>query len=421
MRSLPLIAVFALATPVSAQQPGRWWWFYKDSLQQYAYAGGDEFNGRSIDREQWMTSFDGRRNHHGTHSQEYITDGKNIRFMDGIMHIATRREQLRARGIDYEPDSARLGDGGPNLREWKYTAGGLVSKGSYQFGVFEARVQLPRGQGAWPSFWLFGGQPNEEFDIFEGKGERPDQFHVDVHCPGGGCNDYRNPIGGLGRWLGINWPGFGLWRRTDGDLTAGFNDYVGEWTPQALRWYLNDQQAGEWKGTLSVPARLLIMTGLSNTCKGCPFGPGPNDTTTFTDMRVDHVRVWRLMAKDDPALTIISAQGLPRDLTAEVRTSIAEAPQASRPKGGKRGKVRDVFRVKTLHDSGKRVLIVQVTGDVPDEAYIDLQDPEGATLLKRRALQPGIYTFTFASGAGNIIDVLVGDGERSAVERVMLN
>lgn len=402
-----------------AQVPGRWWWFYKDSLQQYAYAGGDEFNGRSIDRGQWMTCFDGRRNHHGTHSQEYITDGKNISFVDGVMHIATRRERLLARGIEYENDSARLGDGGPNLREWKFTAGGLVSNGSYQFGVFEARVQLPRGQGTWPSFWLFGGQPNEEYDIFEGKGERPDQFHVDVHCPGGGCNDYRNPIGSLGRWLGINWPAFGLWRRTDGDLTATFNDYVGEWTPNALRWYLNDEQAGEWKGTLSVPARLLVMTGLSNTCKGCPFGPGPTDTTTFTDMRVDHVRVWKLMAPEDASLNVISADGVPRDLTAKVSTRHTEPTNALKPKGGKRGKVRDVFRVKTLRDTGKRNITIEVTGEVPKEAYLELQDPEGGELLKRQALKPGTYAFIFSGSAGNIVDVLVGDGERSAMERVM--
>lgn len=421
MRCTLLIPTLVLASIAPAQQPGQWWWFYADSLQHYRYETGDEFNGRSLDRRFWMTSSEGRRNHHGKHMLEYNSDGKNAVVGDGSLRIQLRRETVTARGVEYEPDSARLGDGGPNLRTWNYTSTLLVSDQHFQYGVFEARIKLPTGKGAWPSFWLFGGNPNEEIDILEGKGERRNRFHVDVHCPGDACDNYRNPIGAFGRWLGINWKGFGHWKTVDGDLTSSFNDYVGEWTPDALRFYFNDEQCAEWVGELHVPERLMLQNALANTCKGCPFGPGPDDTTTFGEMVVDHVRVWRLMAKDDPALTMISAQGLPRDLTAEVRTSIAEAPQALRPKGGKRGKVRDVFRVKTLHDSGKRVLIVQVTGDVPKEAFIDLQDPEGATLLKRQALQRGIYTFTFATGAGNIIDVLVGDGERSAVERVMLN
>ncbi|QQR85204.1 MAG: glycoside hydrolase family 16 protein [Flavobacteriales bacterium] len=421
MRCPLLFPPLVLASIATAQQPGHWWWFYSDSLQQYHYETGDEFNGRALDRKFWMTSGEGRRNHHGKHMLEYNSDGKNALLGDGTLRIQLRREEVTARGVEYEADTARLGDGGPNLRTWNYTSTLLVSNQHFQYGVFEARIKLPTGKGAWPSFWLYGGNPNEEIDILEGKGERLDQFHVDVHCPGDACDNYRNPIGAFGRWLGINWKGFGHWKTANGDLTAAFNDYVGEWTPGALRFYLNGEQCAEWNGGLHVPERLILQNALANTCKGCPFGPGPDDTTTFGEMVVDHVRVWKLMHPGDPALTIISGDGVPRDLTVEVSMRYAEAPATLEPKGGKRGKVRDVFRVKTLHDGAKRIVILEVTGEIPKEAYIDLQDPEGATLLKRRTLQRGIYTFTFAPGAGNIVDVLVGDRERSAVERVVLN
>lgn len=421
MRLPLLFPAIVLVSMAEAQQPGSWWWFYADSLQQYHYETGDEFGGRSLDRQFWMTSGEGRRNHHGKHAIEFNTDGQNAVLGDGTLRIQLRREQVMARGIEYEPDSARLGDGGPNLRMWNYTSTLLVSHQQFRYGVFEARIQLPRGKGAWPSFWLFGGKPNEEIDILEGKGERRNQFHVDVHCPGDACDNYRNPMGAFGRWLGINWKGFGHWRTTDGDLTGSFNDYVGEWTPSALRFYLNDEQCAEWNGELHVPERLILQNALANTCKGCPFGPGPDDSTTFGEMVVDHVRVWKLMQPADAEPTLISAVGPERDLTAQVDVRFAEAARAVGPKGGKRGKVRNVFRVKTLHDNSKRTIVVEVTGDVPKEAYIDVRDPESATLLKRQTLKPGTYTFTFTEGAGNIVDVLVGDGERSAVERVMFN
>lgn len=429
---IPLLFVILLinGTTCHAQAPSQWWWFLQDTLERYAYAGGDEFNGNTLDRAFWMTSGEGRRNHHGTHMQEYNTDGKNAVLGDGTLRIQLRKEQLAAKGIEYEPDDAKLGDGGPNLRTWNYTSTLLVSNGIYQFGLFEARIKLPTGQGAWPSFWLFGGQPNEEIDILEGKGERPDQFHVDVHCPGYACEDYRNPLGAFGRWLGVNWKGFGTWKRAGGDLTEGFNDYLGEWTPDALRFYLNGSQCAEWEGTLHVPERLILQNALANTCKGCPFGPGPEITEPkFTDMVVDHVRIWRPLASDDPlvragiAVEPLLTINLNDAAIADTASTVRYEPPAAHvePRGGKRGKVKKGFRVKTFSDGEARTVRIEVQGDVPKGAFVVVQLSNGQLYTPRVPLREGSFTFSLANKLRSSYDVVVVSNGRIAGERMRVD
>lgn len=424
-----LLIILALSTTCRAQTPSQWWWFMEDTLERYVYAGGDEFSGGEVDGRVWTNSGDGRRNHHGTHMQEYNTDGRNFVLGDGTLRIQLRREDVAARGIEYEGDSARLGDGGPNLRTWKYTSGMLVSKEPYQFGLFEARIRLPKGQGAWPSFWLFGGQPNEEFDILEAKGEKTDQFHVDVHCPGRACVDYRNPLGKFGLWLGVNWKAFGLWKRASGDLAEGFNDYMGEWRPDALRWYLNGEQCAEWEGALLVPERIILQNALANTCKGCPFGPGPEDPMEpITDMVVDHVRIWRSMKPDDP-LWSGGPDLIPKSADASESTAIGIAPSVSitppekriAARGGKKGKVRKGFRMKTFLDSATDSVRIEVQGEIPTEAYVMVQNGKGLTLLAKQRLAEGTMTIPLSGSASGVYVLIAGDGKHEASERINLN
>ncbi|MBK6775507.1 MAG: glycoside hydrolase family 16 protein [Flavobacteriales bacterium] len=424
-----LLIILALSTTCRAQAPSQWWWFMEDTLERYVYAGGDEFSGGEVDGRVWTNSSDGRRNHHGTHMQDYNTDGRNFVLGDGTLRIQLRREDVTARGIEYEGDSARLGDGGPNLRTWKYTSGMLVSREPYQFGLFEARIRLPKGQGAWPSFWLFGGQPNEEFDILEAKGEKTDQFHVDVHCPGRACVDYRNPLGKFGLWLGVNWKAFGLWKRASGDLAEGFNDYMGEWRPDALRWYLNGEQCAEWEGALLVPERIILQNALANTCKGCPFGPGPEDPMEpITDMVVDHVRIWRELAAKD----VVERSGAviePRFSSAmdEVQTvDSSDVVRYDRPaeqitvRGGKRGRVKKGFKAKVFPDVAKGVLRLEITGQVPKSAFLIIQQG-GRIFTPKHRLRPGTFTVTLSAAGPGTYDVIVGHGGRSAGERIILD
>jgi beta-glucanase (GH16 family) len=90
-----------------------------------------------------------------------------------------------------------------------YTSARLTTQGKYtpRYGRVEARIQIPRGQGIWPAFWMLGsdlpqvGWPNSgEVDVMENVGYEPATVHGTVHGPGysggqGITSSYQHPQG----------------------------------------------------------------------------------------------------------------------------------------------------------------------------------------------------------------------------------
>ena len=96
----------------------------------------DEFDGTALDAGKWVreTGGDGW----GNGELEFYTDRTdNARIEGGNLIIEARRKTFANR--DYT--SARLKTQG--LGAWRY-------------GRVEARIQIPRGQGLWPAFWMLG-------------------------------------------------------------------------------------------------------------------------------------------------------------------------------------------------------------------------------------------------------------------------
>ena len=146
--------------------------------------------------------------------QTYTDRPENV-SMDGEGHlvITARRETLDDR--DYT--SARI------------RTEGLFTQ---QYGRFEARIKLPRGQGLWPAFWMLGddirsvGWPRcGEIDIMEYRGQETDIVHGTVHGPGysGG-----NSIGGS----------FAL---SNADFDADFHVFAIEWTESRITWFVDGE------------------------------------------------------------------------------------------------------------------------------------------------------------------------------------
>ena len=74
-----------------------------------------------------------------------------------------------------------------------YTSARLQTKGlfSQQYGRFEARIQIPKGQGMWPAFWMLGNNIDTagwpacgEIDIMENIGKEPAMVPWTLHAPG---------------------------------------------------------------------------------------------------------------------------------------------------------------------------------------------------------------------------------------------
>ena len=246
----------------------------EDKRQAWQLVWQDEFDGRAgalPDSTRWR--FDVGEDW-GNAQLEYDTARPSNAALDGAGHLA-----ITARKEEY------LGR--------HYTSARINTQGLFQqaAGRFEARMQLPVGQGLWPAFWLLGanyaavGWPAcGEIDIMEYRGQEPNLIYGSIHGPvysGGAAINRRFTLPG---------PGF----------DAGFHTFAVEWDFDHITWLVDDTPYGTVTPA-NIPARgrwvfdhpfFIIL----NVAVGGNFVGPPNAATTFPQtMLVDWVRVQRLV------------------------------------------------------------------------------------------------------------------------------
>ncbi len=221
----------------------------------------------------------------GNRELQYYTDQAENASLDGNGCLA-----ITARTVTDTDPATRMCWYGPS----RFTSARLVTRGrfSFTYGVVEARIKLPFGQGIWPAFWMLGENHGAvswpecgEIDIMENIGREPGIVHGTVHGPGysGG-----NGIGGVHTL-------------PEGQvLKDAFHIFTVEWQPSFIRWYMDHQLYFEIrqdqlpKGTLwpfEHPFFLLL-----NMAVGGEWPGAPDDTTVFPQvMLVDFVRVYQAM------------------------------------------------------------------------------------------------------------------------------
>jgi beta-glucanase (GH16 family) len=171
----------------------------------------------------------------------------------------------------------------------KYTSARILTKGKFsqQYGRFEARIQIPYGQGLWPAFWLLGDNIDSvswpacgETDIMENIGKEPTMVHGTLHAPGvSGMSGTYTLSGG-------------------GKMADAFHVYAIEWDSAAISFFEDDQlyttqakasmpAGGTW--AFDHPFFILLNVAVGGNWPG-----SPDATTTFPQtMKVDWVRVYK--------------------------------------------------------------------------------------------------------------------------------
>lgn len=261
-----IITILTIANNVKGQPQAIWQLLTDGSIARWAYSGGDEFNGTSLDLNKWYTCEDGWNREHGNELQYYLDD--NVVLDNGILKLIAKEEPGYYNVWRF--------NGGAHIEQkyFNYTSGWIQSKQKFKYGLFEIRIKLPEGKGLWPAFWLYGANPNEEFDIFEYKGETPNKIHIDMHCPSG-CQN------------------FGGWITTNGNFSNGFNVIMGEWGPNATFWYLNGQEFAGWFGNLYYQSSVRANLAVSNNDCDDWWCIGPDNTTPFPSIfEIDYIRIW---------------------------------------------------------------------------------------------------------------------------------
>jgi beta-glucanase (GH16 family) len=227
----------------------------------------DEFDGPAINPDHWTHETGG--NGWGNGEGQYYTDTADNSFIEEGHLVIQALEQ--------------------NLLGKRYTSARLITrdKVTAHYGRVEARLQIPRGQGIWPAFWMLGGNYGQvswphsgEIDIMENIGREPNIVHGTVHGPGysggeGVGASYRLPINEA--------------------FADNFHVFAIEWEPQEIRWYVDDvlfntvtpaDVRGEW--VYDQPFFMLLNVAVGGRWPGYP-----DDTTTFPQrMTVDYVRIY---------------------------------------------------------------------------------------------------------------------------------
>jgi beta-glucanase (GH16 family) len=240
----------------------------------------DEFDlpdGSPVDPASW-TQETGNSGWGYNHEREYYTPGTaNAVIRGGSLVITATPQgasQLQCQYGACEYTSARMN-----------TAG----KFEQQYGRFEARIQLPGGQGLWPAWWLLGNDIGSvswprcgEIDIMENIGSTPSTNYGSLHGPGysGGhdiTGSYSLPGGAI--------------------LADDYHLFALEWDAGSVRFYV-DGVNYETRTPADVPAGDTWVYDhpffvILNVAVGGYWPGDPDSTTTFPQtMKVDYVRVY---------------------------------------------------------------------------------------------------------------------------------
>lgn len=255
-----------------------------DTLRPYSYGGGDEFNKSTVNENDWNLYLWPKTNM----AQFFAYDPTNTTIENGLAIMALKQKDSVYTINATEVDSNFINKQKITLLDHKYplkyTAGSIMSKQKYHYGLYELRFKVEEGKGVWPAFWFFGGNKNEEIDVFELKGEKNNSIHVDTHCPYGCDRGYKNKFG-----FKTNWGG---WMPVSSYLHEGFNVMLLDWKVNELIWYINGYPLAHFNGAFPNPMYLFINTQVASQFSA--FKPGPDETTTLpNNFYVDYIRVWK--------------------------------------------------------------------------------------------------------------------------------
>ncbi len=231
----------------------------------------DEFNGTGApDPSKWV--YEIGNSGWGNNELQYYTRGENANVSNGILTIEARREDRNGA---------------------KYTSTRMTTKGfqDFLYGRVEANIKIPAGRGTWPAFWMlptdnvYGNWPRSgEIDIMEHVGYDPNEVHMSVHTEAFNHSINTQKTASL----------------TVPTALSEFHKYRVDWTPYAVRGFVDDVQVFEFvngnAGYAAWPFDKKFFI-LLNIAVGGNWGgaQGVDDGIFPSKMEVDYVRVYSLV------------------------------------------------------------------------------------------------------------------------------
>ena len=259
-KATPTVNANSTETPTATSSPWKLVW---DS----------EFNGPAgapPDSSKWSPITGGEG--WGNQQLDYDTNNQNV-YQDGQGNLVIE---------------ARKGNPG-NYSCWygpcTYTSGQISTQGhfSFTYGLIEARIKIPAGQGLWSAFWLLGANYPKvnwpecgEIDVMENIGNEPNIIYGTVHGPGYSSGNYKLP---------------------SGIFADGFHTFALQWDPNHLYFIVDGITYHTVTRTSFPKTSDWVYDHAFNIILNLPVGgswPGnPNASTHFPQqMLVSYVKVY---------------------------------------------------------------------------------------------------------------------------------
>jgi beta-glucanase (GH16 family) len=216
----------------------------------------DDFNGGTLDKTKWSTVYPSGN---GGEQQYYGPKAFSI-SNSKVSIIATKT-----------PSNG-----------YPYTSGIVISRGKFaqEYGRFEVRAELPKGQGYWPAIWLLPVTPKfpDEIDIMEMLGNKTTLMYMSNHYRGtdGLVHSLTKPT-----TLNV-------------DYSTGFHTFEVIWSSNQISWYVDG--VIQLKTTQHIPHEPMFF--LINLAVGGHWPGNPNSTTPFPGiMQIEYARAYTQTCK----------------------------------------------------------------------------------------------------------------------------
>ncbi|MBT1711891.1 family 16 glycosylhydrolase [Fulvivirgaceae bacterium PWU5] len=231
----------------------------------------DEFNGTTLNAADWTHELGNGVDGWGNNELQYYRP-ENTQVKEGVLIITAKKESQQ--GYDYT--SSRI-----------VTA----AKKEFRYGRIDIRAVLPQGKGIWPALWMLGA--NYQTDPWPKCGE------IDImELVGGGDGD--KTVHGTAHWEagdGSKADYTGSTSLESGTFGDEFHVFSIEWTPEAITWYVDDEQFH----VINIEPEDLNefqkeFFFIFNVAVGGNWPGSPDANTMFPQrMMVDYVRVFQQM------------------------------------------------------------------------------------------------------------------------------
>lgn len=252
--------------------------FAQKDKEQYELIFEDDFTKPYIDTNKWQVS-SGVLKDATFLFEKAILKKENIVVKEGLLNIISKRDTTLNQTFD------------TITRDFFFSTGKIISKQMFPIGVkIEAKIKLPKAQGLWSAFWLYGQQDGSynELDIFE---TNTNKKAITTNMYYDASGDYNKAISNFKKsYIKLFFMGY-TWNY----ITSHFCVYTIVWDKDEIRFLIDGKEfrkvnAKNNKSSYPVSPMSVIL----NTAVLPHDYEKPKDDSALPDrMQVDYIKVYQ--------------------------------------------------------------------------------------------------------------------------------